>query len=318
MKAIAIGVDIGGTSSKFGIVDIGGKIINKSSIPTKGYGNEEKFIKKLCDELKLLLKKLDFEYELKGIGIGAPNGNFYKGTVEFAPNLEEWNDMVCLADLVKGHLNVPTLVTNDANAGALGEMLYGGAKNMNDFIYITLGTGLGSGIVSNGKMIYGHDGFAGEFGHTIVKKGGRECGCKRRGCLETYASATGITRTAVKLMCDSTQKSTLRSYNFKEIDSEKIYDAAKKGDKLALKAFDVTAEILGAALADAVAYFSPEAVFLFGGLANAGDLLLKPVKEYMEENLLNIFKNKVKILPSKLKSGNAAILGASALVWAEV
>ncbi|MCD4794324.1 MAG: ROK family protein [Bacteroidales bacterium] len=316
MKEIVIGIDIGGTNTVFGIVDRVGNILSEQKLSTKGYKNVQKYVDELSSVIKKEFLLLNKEFALKGIGIGAPNGNFYKGTIEHAANLE-WKGIIPIADLVKEQFDVPVLITNDANAGALGEKLYGGAKNMNDFIFITLGTGLGSGIVSNGKLIYGHDGFAGEIGHTIAVPDGRECGCGRKGCLETYASATGIVRTAKEILKQSSGNSLLRNIDLGELSSKLIYEKAKLGDELAKSVFDFTSEILGKSLADAVAYTSPEAVFLFGGLANAEDLLLKPVKDYMEKNLLSIYKNKVKILPSVLKNGQAALLGAAALIWTE-
>lgn len=316
MKEIVTGIDIGGTNTVFGIVDRTGNILSEHKISTKGYKNVQKYIHELSLMIKKEISLLSEDYELKGIGIGAPNGNFFRGTIEYAANLE-WKGIIPIADLVKEHFDVPVFVTNDANAGALGEMLYGGAKGMNDFIFITLGTGLGSGIVTGGKLLYGHDGFAGEIGHTNVIPDGRLCGCGRKGCLETYASATGIVKTSVELLEQINEESLLRVTGF-NISSENIYKAALKGDAIALKAFDFTAEILGKALADSVAYLSPEAIFMFGGLSNAGDLLLKPVKKYMEDNLLEICKNKVRILKSQLSGNNAAILGEGALVWQEL
>lgn len=313
MKAIKIGVDIGGTNTVFGIVDKIGNILSVNSMPTQGHKNVETFVKKLSEKIKNEISKLNFEYELKGIGIGAPNGNINKGTIEFAPNLN-WGEIVPLADLIKKQFNIPVKLTNDANAAAMGEMLYGGAKNMQNFIFITLGTGLGSGIVANGKLIYGHDGFAGEMGHVTVIENGRQCGCGRKGCLETYASATGINRTVFELLANKTSESSLRNIPFSELSSKIIYDKALDGDKIAIEAFDFTAKILGKALSNAVTYFSPEAIFFFGGLANAKELLLEPVKKYMEENLMKIYKNKILILPSKIKEGDAAILGASAII----
>ncbi|MCK4662046.1 MAG: ROK family protein [Bacteroidales bacterium] len=316
MKEIVAGIDIGGTNTVFGIVDKQGNIIQEESIPTKGYKNVNHFVNELSNKLKILFNKVNKEYKLKGVGIGAPNANFYKGTIENAPNLE-WKGIIPFSKMMEEKLNVPVWLTNDANAATLGEMLYGGAKNMRDFLFITLGTGLGSGIVSNGKLIYGHDGFAGEIGHTIVVENGRLCGCGRKGCLETYASASGIKQSVIELLSETNKASILRDYNNANIDSKLIYESAKKGDKISLEAFDFTGKILGKALANSVAYTSPEAIFLFGGLANAGDLLLKPVKESMEANLFNIYKNKVQILLSQLKGNNVAILGASALVWSE-
>ena len=273
MKEIAAGIDIGGTNTVFGIVDKQGNIILEESMSTRGYKEANNFVYELSNRLKILFNKANKKYQLKGVGIGAPNANYYKGTIEDAPNLE-WKGVIPLAKIMQEKLNVPVWLTNDANAAALGEMLYGGAKNMRDFLFITLGTGLGSGIVSNGKLIYGHDGFAGEIGHTIVIENGRECGCGRKGCLETYASASGIKRTVIELLSETNRKSILRDFDNADIDSKLIYESAKKGDIISLEAFDFTAKILGKALANSVAYTSPEAIFLFGGLANAEDLLL--------------------------------------------
>ncbi len=300
----------------FGLADKTGRIISENKMLTKGHSNFGAYIDSLSILVKKELSLLKDDFELKGIGIGAPNGNYYKGTVEHAANLE-WKGILPVVDMIKEQFDVPVFITNDANAGALGEKLYGGAKNMTDFIFITLGTGLGSGIISKGKLLYGHDGFAGEIGHTNVIPGGRLCGCGRKGCLETYVSATGIVRTAVDFLKESNEDSLLRAIE-DDFSSEDIYNAAVKKDRIALRVFNYTAEILGKALADSVAYVSPQAIFMFGGLANAGDLLLKPVKKYMEDNLLEIYKNKVQILPSQLSGNNAAVLGAGALVWEEI
>ena len=274
------------------------------------------FVRALHERIQVLLQKLGMQNELKGIGIGAPNGNYYNGTIEFAPNLR-WRGVIRMVDLVKQHYDTLVVLTNDANAAAIGEMMYGGAKGMRDFIVITLGTGLGSGIVVNGELVYGHDGFAGEIGHTIVDPNGRQCGCGRRGCLETYASASGIKRTVFELLADSNTASELRAVNFNDLTAAMLTEAATRGDKLALEAFERTGKILGLKLADAVAHTSPEAIFLFGGLAHAGEFIFEPTQRHMEANMLNIYKNKVKLLPSGLKN-NVAVLGASALVWKEL
>jgi glucokinase len=252
--------------------------------------------------------------QIKGIGIGAPNGNFYHGTIEFAPNLP-WKGVIPLANLVTEQFGLPVEVTNDANAAAIGEMTYGAAKGIRDFIMITLGTGLGSGIVINGQLVYGHDGFAGELGHVIVEKEGRLCGCGRYGCLETYVSATGIVRTMLELLGKRKTDSSLRGLKTEDITSKLICDAALEGDQLAQKAVDMTACTLGKALANYIAFSAPEAIFLFGGLARAGDLLINPTRKYMNENVLQIWKDKVKLINSELRESDAAILGASALVW---
>lgn len=316
MKEFAIGIDIGGTNTKFGLVDKEGNTFNEGSIKTHLYEKPEDFVKDLAAELKKIISLQKDGCEIKGIGIGAPNGNYFRGTIEFAPNLR-WKGIVKLADLFKNYFDYPVTLTNDADAAAIGEMIFGAAKNMNDFILVTLGTGLGSGFVANGEMIYGHDGFAGELGHTIVIPEGRPCGCGRKGCLEQYASATGIVKTVLEMLEYSYSDSGLKKYKPDEISSEIIFETAKSGDKIALNAFDYTGKILGIGLANAVAITSPEAIILFGGLSLAGDYIVKPTKKYMEEYLLNIYKNKVKVILSALNDKNAAILGASALVWKE-
>lgn len=313
---VMIGVDIGGTNTKFGFVDKNGKCYFEKSIPTRAEEKSEQLFERLFLEINRAYKKFENKLELTGIGIGAPNANYYKGTVEQPPNLN-WGTVNVIQE-IKKYSSLPSAITNDANAAAIGEMLFGTAKGMKNFVVITLGTGLGSGIVVDGKLVYGADGFAGELGHTIVDPNGRQCGCGRKGCLETYASANGIKRTAFELMASTSIQSKLRSITYEKLTSKDIYNAAKKGDKLALECFDVTARILGFKLADTVAHLSPEAIILFGGLAVAGDLLIKPTKKYLEENLLNIFKNKVKILQSALIKKNSAVLGAAALMWNEL
>jgi glucokinase len=317
MKDLSIGIDIGGTNTKIGLVDIDGNFRAENNIPTAKYLEIEDYIEALAQAINESLSSVTENYVLKGIGIGAPNGNYYNGSIEFAPNLN-WKGKIPLAELLNKNFRVPILLTNDANAAAIGEMIYGAAKGMKNFIMITLGTGLGSGIVVDGKLVYGHDGFAGEVGHTIYDPNGRECGCGRKGCLETYASATGIRKTALELLKNSDYHSVLRELPEQEISSKAIHDAAVIGDKLALECFDYTARILGLKLADSIAYTSPEAIFLFGGLALSGDYILKPTKKYMEENLLKIYKNKVKLEISGLMGKNAAVLGAAALIWNEL
>lgn len=315
---VALGIDIGGTNTKFGLVDRQGKCYLESSISTTAPGEFPAFIDALFAAVEREMGKLEEEFEIVAVGCGAPNGNFYKGTIEFAPNLK-WKGVVEVAKALAEKTGVPAWLTNDANAAAIGEMVYGGAKGMKDFIIITLGTGLGSGIVVNGELVYGHDGFAGEIGHTIAVREGRDCGCGRKGCLETYASATGLRRTVFELMCTTNLSSSLRSVPFDDMTSAMIYKAATEGDQLAQRAFAFTGEILGRALADSIAHLSPEAIFLFGGLAKAGDLILLPTVASMEANLLNIFKNKVKVLPSSLdEDRNAAVAGAAALAWNEL
>ncbi|HMH22770.1 MAG TPA: ROK family protein [Puia sp.] len=314
-ESLAIGIDIGGTGTKFGIVDRIGNVLFSSEISTRGHAQIETFIDELHANLSVLIEKAGGSGRIRGIGVGAPNGNYYSGTVEYAPNLP-WRGIIPLAKLVQNKFQLPAILTNDANAAAIGEMMYGAAKGMKDFIMITLGTGVGSGIVANGKLIYGHDGFAGELGHTIIIPHGRHHeGTGKNGSLESYASATGVMLTAREMLEKSKEDSLLRKIPIDKLDSKKVYDAAIEGDKLAKDIFDFTGEILGLALANFVMFSSPEAIILFGGLTKAGDLILKPTREHMEANLIQVFQNKVKILVSHLKESDAAILGASALVW---
>jgi glucokinase len=314
-ESLAIGIDIGGTGTKFGIVDRNGNVLFSSETSTRGHAQVEGFIDELYDHLAVLIEKAGGSGRIRGIGVGAPNGNYYSGNVEYAPNLP-WRGIIPLAKLVQNKFQLPTILTNDANAAAIGEMMYGAAKGMKDFIMITLGTGVGSGIVANGKLIYGHDGFAGELGHTITIPHGRlHEGTGKKGSLESYASATGVKLTAIEMLEKSQEESLLRKVPKEDLDSRKVYDAAIEGDKLAKEVFDFTGEILGLALANFVMFSSPEAIILFGGLTKAGDLILKPTRESMESNLIQVFQNKVKILISHLKESDAAILGASALVW---
>ncbi|HEX2866372.1 MAG TPA: ROK family protein [Ignavibacteriales bacterium] len=313
---VTLGIDIGGTNTVFGFVDEEGNCLIESSIPTRSNEEAPKLFERLKPAVDEAFSKISDRCSFIGIGIGAPNANYYKGTVEQPPNLR-WGTVNVL-DLLKKYFEVPAAITNDANAAAIGEMQFGAAKGMKDFVVITLGTGLGSGVVVNGNLVYGHDGFAGEIGHTIYDPRGRQCGCGRKGCLETYASASGIRRTVFELLCNSTLESELRCVSFNDMTSKMIFDAAQKGDRLALEAFEFTGKVLGIKLADTVAHLSPEAIILFGGLAASGDFLFEPVKRYLEEYTLNIFKNKVKILPSALTKGNTAVLGASALIWNEL
>lgn len=320
MNEVAFGIDIGGTYTKIGIADKKGKVFGESTIFTQeGHDTVHAFIDTLKDKMNFLLSNVKEKISVKGIGIGAPNGNFYKGTIEDPPNLK-WKGVIDMIELLRAHFDYPImLLTNDANAAALGEMIYGGAKNMRNFVVITLGTGLGSGLVVNGELVYGHDGFAGELGHTTIKCGGRMCGTGKRGCLEAYVSATGIVRTVYELLADSLEESVFRDIPFNKLESKRIHEEALKNDPIALKAFEYTGKLLGKALADTVAHLSPEAIFLFGGLAKAGDLIFVPTKRSLEESVLPIFANKIKILPSELNSGaNAAVLGAAALVWKEL
>jgi glucokinase len=318
MKKIAIGIDIGGTNTVIGIVDSTGNVLANHSIATVTQEDYTLFLDSLAAAVVEVLTSVGEKVQVAGMGLGAPNGNYYNGTIEFAPNLQ-FKGVVPVVEYLKTKLDFPSIIlTNDANAAAIGEMIYGGARGMRDFIMITLGTGVGSGIVVNGEMVYGHDGFAGEIGHTIVDPNGRECGCGRRGCLETYTSAPGIKRTVFELLSTMTEDSELRKYGFDKLSAKQIDEAARKGDPIAQEAFDYTGEVLALKLADAVAHTSPEAIFLFGGLAKAGDLIFDPVKKYLEEMLLNIYKDKIKILPSQLPESDAAVLGASALVWKEL
>jgi glucokinase len=314
-EPLTIGIDIGGTGTKFGIVDRNGNLLFSGEMSTRGYANLDAFIDELYNKLSVVIEKAGGSGRIRGIGVGAPNGNYYSGTVEYAPNLP-WRGIIPLAKLIQGKFQLPTVLTNDANAAAIGEMMYGAAKGMKDFIMITLGTGVGSGIVANGKLIYGHDGFAGELGHTIIIPNGRlHEGTGKKGSLESYASATGVKLTAIEMLENSKDESLLRDIPKDKLDSRVVYDAAIKGDKLAKSIFDFTGSILGLALANFVMFSSPEAIILFGGLTKAGDLILKPTRENMEANLIQVFQNKVKILVSHLKESDAAILGASALAW---
>jgi glucokinase len=315
LQQLAIGVDIGGTGTKFGIVDRNGNILFSSEISSRNHSQVEGFIDELHGVLYEMIETAGGPGRIKGIGVGAPNGNYYSGTVEYAPNLP-WKGIIPFAKMLEEKFKLPVVLTNDANAAAIGEMMYGAAKGMKDFIMITLGTGVGSGIVANGKLIYGHDGFAGELGHTIIIPNGRlHEGTGKHGSLESYASATGVRLTALEMLSKTDEKSLLRDIPAKKIDSKKVYEAAIQGDKLAKEVFEFTGQILGLALANFVMFSSPEAIILFGGLTKAGDLILKPTRENMETNLLKVFQNKVKILVSHLKEADAAILGASALVW---
>lgn len=310
----AIGIDIGGTNTKYGIVNHRGEIIEKGDIKTDAYPQIESYVDALYDVLTPLIKKHTDGGTVKGIGIGAPNGNYYTGTIEYAPNLH-WKGIIPLTKLITAKFGLPSALTNDANAAAVGEMNYGAARGMRDFIMITLGTGVGSGIVANGQLILGHDGFAGELGHTIIRPGGRKhWSTQLDGSLEAYCSATGIALTAKEMLDESKEDSLLRQFNGK-IDSKIVYECAIKGDKIAQEVYRFTGQILGEALANFVMFSSPQAIILFGGVIKAGDLILNPTKENMEKNLLPIFQNKVKLIFSELKEADAAILGASALVW---
>lgn len=323
MKDVAIGVDVGGTNTAIGVVDQEGNVMVKDNIPTPTHGNIELYISDLAAAIKEVInsvKLLTQEVEFLGIGIGAPNGNYYNGTIEYAPNLS-FNGVVHIIEMLKNHFHdmKALVLTNDANAAAIGEKIYGGAKGMQNFVMFTLGTGVGSGLVVNGDLVYGNDGFAGECGHNTLIPGGRQCGCGALGHLEAYCSASGMKRTAFELLAKyNATDSLLASKSYNELDAKMIYEAAEKGDKIALEVFEKTGEWLGIGLANTVQHLSPEAVFLFGGPTAAGDYIFNPTKKYMEKHLLPIFQNKIKILPSKLKPGDAAIVGASALVWKEI
>ena len=312
MEEIILGIDIGGTNTVFGLVDKNGHCLVKSSLPTTDFKKATLLVEAICQYVKEVLSDLG-KVHLLGIGIGAPNGNFYRGTIEHAPNLS-WEGIIPVADLFKKHFNLPVLVTNDANAVAIGEMIYGAAQGVDDFIVVTLGTGLGSGIVSNGQLIYGHDGFAGELGHVIIEANGRNCGCGRKGCLETYVSASGLVKTAQLLLENKSKVSLLRQFKPSELSAKDIAQAAEKNDDLALAVFDFTAQKFGFALANVVTITSPELIVLYGGLVKSGNLLLIPTQKYLESNLLNIYQGKVKLIMSSLVGDHAAILGAAALV----
>ncbi len=310
---VALGVDIGGTYTKFGYVDRKGKCLASASMPTNAHQPAAQFFSRLRKDSRRLFNNLPAHCELIGIGMGAPNANFYKSTIEHPPNLS-WDYVDVRAEMEK-HYSVPLAVTNDANAAALGEMLFGAARGMKNFIEITLGTGLGSGIVANGELIYGADGFAGEIGHTLVDPDGRMCGCGRRGCLEAYCSATGLCRTVQELICDTTESSSLRNVSYADLTAAMVSEAALRGDRLAKQAYETCGYTLGMKLADSVAHLSPEAIIISGGMAAAGKLIFEPTKRSLEKHVFPIFRNKVKILPSKLTEGSAAILGAGALIW---
>lgn len=314
-KPYVIGIDMGGTNTVFGLVDARGNVVASDSIKTGKHSKIEDYINELHAEISRLIESNDAKGKVNGIGIGAPNGNYYTGMIEGAPNLP-WPCPIPLAEMVTEKFGIECRVTNDANAAGVGEMTYGAARGMKDFIMITLGTGVGSGIVVNGQMVYGHDGFAGELGHVIMKRNnGRMCGCGRTGCLEAYCSATGVARTAREFLEIRTDESKLRDLDIASITSKDVYDAAMAGDQLAKEIFNYTGTILGEALADFTAFSSPEAFVIFGGLAKSGDLILKPIKEAFDKNVLPIYRGKVKILFSEMKEADAAVLGASALGW---
>ncbi|HOV35305.1 MAG: ROK family protein [Dysgonomonadaceae bacterium] len=315
-KPYVVGIDVGGTNTVVGIVDKRGQILKGGSIKTAKHVNVEDYLDELTELINDLISETTTKDQIKGIGAGTPNGNYFTGSIEFAPNLP-WKGVIPFAQMLEDRTGIPVALTNDANAAAIGEMTYGAARGMKDFIVITLGTGVGSGIVVNGQLVYGHDGFAGELGHVIMRRNnGRLCGCGRTGCLEAYASATGVARTAREyLEIRPDAKTLLRNIPVEDITSKDVAEAANAGDELAKEIFHYTGSMLGEAFADFVAFSSPEAIILFGGLSKAGDLIMDPIHESMERNLLPIFRNKVKLLFSELKESDAAVLGASALGW---
>ncbi len=315
MTKVAVGIDIGGTSTKIGAVDENGRIHFQSKLTTNRYSDFQTFIKVIAKTINRELNEGVQYLELIGVGIGAPHGVRKTGNIEYASNLP-WKGILPLRELLEEELDVKVLVTNDANAAAIGEKVFGGAKEMKDFVMITLGTGLGSAIYTNNQLVEGFEGFAGELGHVIYNhNNGRHCRCGRRGCLETYVSATGIKRTVYKLLADHFTNSDLRGLSFNELSTTMITDAAKKGDPIALEAFDYTGRVLGSKLAETVHHTNPEAIFLLGGLSKAGDYIFKPTKEYMEQHLMGVFQNKVQILPSQMLGASAAVLGAAGMLW---
>jgi len=311
---VVLGIDVGGTYTKLGLVDRSGKIYFEDEVPTTGYDTIEPFIETLHSHLMNNLGQLQSDFKIAGIGVGAPNGNYYTGCIEQAPNLA-WKGIIEFSKLLEQQFQIPAVVTNDANAAALGEMLFGGAKGMKNFVMITLGTGLGSGLVVNGNVVYGSDGHAGELGHVRAVADGRQCGCGKRGCMEAYVSATGIKRSIFELLAEENAASDFRKIPFSKLKPKLITAMAEEGDPIAIKAFEKTGFLLGRCLADTVAHISPSKIFLFGGLAKAGKWIIDPAKKSMEEHLLSIYKNKIEIVPSALLKQNIAVLGAAALIW---
>jgi glucokinase len=316
-RDLVLGIDIGGTKTAFGFVDREGMLFNAASMPTEAHESAEAFMLRLYHRIEEASAGLPSPHRLCGIGIGAPNAHHVRGTIEKAVNLN-WVDIVAFVALIRKYYDLPISITNDANAAAVGEMLFGNARGMKHFLVITLGTGLGSGIVVDGHLLYGASGFAGEIGHTVVDPEGRQCSCGKRGCLETYVSATGLTRTARELLATRCNSSALRKISDQDMTSKQIFDLAVTGDAIALEAFERTARILGMKLADAVAHLSPEAIFLAGGLAAAGDILLVPTAQYMNDFLFRAYRGTVKLMPCGLETGTSAILGAAALIWSEL
>lgn len=316
MIKVVAGVDIGGTNTVYGLVERTGNIVAEGNLKTTDYPEIHNFVSALAGAITNLMKGKS-GIELAGIGIGAPNANYHRGTIELAPNLA-WKGIVPIAEYVREKTKVPVVITNDAKAAAMGELIFGGAKNMKNFIVLTLGTGLGSGIVINREVLYGHTGFAGELGHTTIVPGGRDCGCGRQGCFETYGSASGLVRTVLNLLSEMKEESILREIPPSHLSSKKIAEAAAKNDPVALEAMDYTAEMIALGIANAVGFSSPEAVFLFGGLAKAGEVLFAPVREYVNQMVMPIYRDTVQILASGIPESNAAVLGAAALAWNEL
>ena len=314
-KPYVIGLDLGGTNSEFGIVDQNANIIASTRVKTAGHGNDpNQYVDDCVAALKPIIEEVGGIEKIHAMGIGAPNGNYYSGSIEFAPNLP-WKGKIPLAQMFSERLGIPVRLTNDANAAAMGEMQYGAARGMQNFIMITLGTGVGSGIVVNGQMVLGCDGMAGELGHVIVEKDGRQCGCGRKGCLEAYCSATGVARTAREIIEKTDKPTILREIPLDKIESKDVAIAAGKGDEVAKEIFEETGRILGEACANFAAFSSPEAFIFFGGLTKAGDLIMNPIKKAYDESVLRIFRDKAKFLVSELDGAGAAVLGASALGW---
>ena len=316
-KPYVLGLDMGGTNSVLGVVDARGHVLGRTSIKTQSYRDINDYVNALYEEAEKIIEPLGGMEMVRGIGAGVPNGNFYTGYIQEAMNLP-WQT-VPFAQLVSERFGLPCRITNDANAAAMGEMTYGAAKGMKNFIMITLGTGVGSGIVIDGNVVYGHDGFAGELGHTTAVRGenARPCNCGKMGCLEAYTSATGVARTAKEILTSTTKETLLRQFDVDNITSKDVYDAAEQGDEVAKEIFDFTGTILGQQLADFIAFSAPEAIVLFGGLTKSGDWIKRPIEQAMNNNVLPLWKNKVKVLFSDLKEADAAVLGASALAWSE-
>jgi glucokinase len=316
-KPYVLGLDMGGTNSVLGVVDARGHVLGRTSIKTQAYKDINDYVNALYEEAQKIIEPLGGMEMVRGIGAGVPNGNYYTGYIQEAMNLP-WQT-VPFAKLVSDRFGMPCRITNDANAAAMGEMTYGAAKGMKNFIMITLGTGVGSGIVIDGNVVYGHDGFAGELGHTCAVRGenARPCNCGKIGCLEAYASATGVARTAKEILTSTTKDTILRQLDVDNITSKDVYDAAEQGDEVAKEIFDFTGTILGQQLADFIAFSAPEAIVLFGGLTKSGEWIKRPIEEAMNKNVLPLWRNKVKVLFSDLKEADAAVLGASALAWSE-